>query len=228
MARGRLTVLVPGPTGAGKTTLLQTMAREYDPNERIMVIEDTPELWLPLADAVYLYSTSIKPGVKAEDVVATEWLVKAAQRMRMDRIIVAEYRGAEAAEFLIAANAGADGSATTIHADKPRRALDKMLALATKFPTASSKMTLRREITATVDIVIQSGLIDGHHVITHIEEMSTTIRGDTGLIATQSLFEFDRASGRHVVRSRPSEELTNTLRLRAVPVDPTSFRGALS
>lgn len=227
-ARGRLTTVVSGPTGAGKTTLLQAMTRSYDPTDRIVVIEDTPELRLSLADTVYLCSTSMKPGVKAEDVVSTEWLVKAANRMRMDRIIVGECRGAEMAEWLIAANSGAEGSATTVHADNPRRALDKILGLATKSPTSGSEATLRREIAATVDIVVQAGLIDGRHVITHIEEVSTTVRQDAGIIATQTLFEFNRTKGVHEAKSRPSDDLSGLLRSRGVDLDAAWFRPGLS
>jgi pilus assembly protein CpaF len=224
---GRLTMVVSGPTGAGKTTLLQAVSRHYDQNDRIIVIEDTPELRLPLADVVYLCSSQPKPGRSADDVVTTEWLVKATQRMRMDRVIVGECRGAEMAEWLIAANSGAEGSATTVHADNPRRALDKILSLATKSPTAGSEATLRREIAATVDIVVQAGLVDGRHVITHIEEVSKTVRENagTGLIATQTLFEYNRATSRHEVRSRPSDDLVNTLKGRGVPVNVNWFRG---
>lgn len=227
-AHGRLTVVISGPTGAGKSTLLQAMTHHFDQNDRVIVVEETPELRLPLADTVYLCSTTAKPGVRVEDMVTTEWLVKAANRMRMDRIIVGECRGAEMAEWLIAANSGAEGSATTVHADNPRRALDKMLALATKSPTSGSESTLRREIAATVDLVVQTGLIDGRHVVTHIEEVSNVVRDQNGLIATTSLVEFDRATGRHVVKGRPSEDLVNKLRQRGVAVNPAWFRGSLS
>jgi pilus assembly protein CpaF len=221
---GRLTAVVSGPTGAGKTTILQALTHHYDQNDRVIVVEDTAELRLPLADVVYLCSTSMKPGMPAEEIVTTEWLVKAANRMRMDRIIVGECRGAEVAEWLIAANSGAEGSATTIHADNPRRALDKILSLATKSPTAGSEMTLRREIAATVDIVVQAGLVDGRHVVTHIEEVSNVVRQDTGVIATTTLFEFNRARGVHEAKARPSDEMVNTLRQRGVPINPAWFR----
>jgi Flp pilus assembly CpaF family ATPase len=223
VARGRLTFVASGPTGAGKTTLLQAMSHNFDQTDRLVIIEDTPELRLPLADTVYLTSTSAKPGLNPEDVVTTEWLVKAANRMRMDRIIVGECRGAEMAEWLIAANSGAEGSATTVHADTPRRALDKILGLATKSPTSGSETTLRREIAATVDIVVQAGLIDGKHVITHIEEVSKTVT-NSGLIATTTLFEYNRARGMHEVKARPSEDLVNILRQRSVPLNLNLFR----
>lgn len=228
VAHGRLTFVCSGPTGAGKTTLLQAMSRNFDQNDRVVVIEDVPELRFPLADVVYLTSTAAKPGLNPEDVVTTEWLVKAANRMRMDRVIVGECRGAEMAEWLIAANSGAEGSATTVHADNPRRALDKILGLATKAPNSGSESTLRREIAATVDIVVQAGLIDGRHVITHIEEIMTGGRVEAGTFTTTTLFEFNRARGVHEALNRPSDALQAVLRQRGVPVNMNWFRGPLS
>lgn len=227
-AHARLTFVVSGPTGAGKTTLLQAMAAHFDQNDRIVVIEDTPELRLSLADTVYLCSTSLKPGQRTEDIVTTEWLVKAANRMRMDRIVVGECRGGEMAEWLIAANSGAEGSATTVHADNPRRTLDKLLSLASKSHTSGTEQTLRREIAATVDIVVQAGIIDGKHVITHIEEVSNTVRAEQGIIATQTLFEYDRGTGTHVVKSRPTDEMLNLFKQRGIALSPAIFHGALS
>ena len=222
-AHARLTCVISGPTGAGKTTLLQAMARNYDPNERIVVIEDTPELRLPLADVVYLQSTDTKPGMKPEDRVTIEWLVKVANRMRTDRILVGECRGPEIGEWLIAANSGADGSATTIHADNPRRALDKVMALATKSQRAASESTLRREIASTVDLVIQLSLIDGRHFVTHIEEIDRTVRHD-GVMVTTTLFAYDRNRGVHEAKGQPSDGLQDLLRSRGVPVNMAWFR----
>lgn len=223
VAYGRLTFVVAGPTGAGKTTLLQAMTRHFDQNDRVVVIEDTPELRLPLGDVVSLVSTNARPGMRAEDIVTTEWLVRGSQRMRMDRVIVGECRGAEMAEWLIAANSGADGSATTVHADNPRRALDKILALATKSPTSGSEETLRREIAATIDIVIQARLIDGQNVITHIEEIVNTV-GNNGVITSTTLFEYNPATRTHEVKALPSEAIQATLRSRGVPINVADFR----
>lgn len=223
VAHGRLTFVASGPTGAGKTTLLQAMSRDFNEQDRVIVIEDTPELRLPMADVVYLCSSAAKPGMRPEDVVTTEWLVKAANRMRMDRVIVGECRGSEMAEWLIAANSGAEGSCTTVHADNPRRALDKILGLATKSPTSGSENTLRREIAATVDVVVQAGLVDGKHIITHIEEVSNTVT-NSGLIATTTLFEYNRARGVHEVKARPSDDLQSVLRQRGVSLNMAWFR----
>lgn len=224
VAHARLTFVASGPTGAGKTTLLQAMTAHFDQNDRVVAIEDTPELRIPLADVVYLCSTSIKPGQRVGDNVTTEWLVKAANRMRMDRVIVGECRGAEMAEWLIAANSGAEGSATTVHADNPRRALDKILGLSTKSQTSGTEATLRREIADTIDIIIQAGLVDGKHVITHIEEVSKTVVQATGLISTTTLVGYNRAKGVHEVLAMPSAELQARMRSRGVPIDMGYFR----
>jgi len=102
-----------------------------------------------------------------------------------------------------------------------------MLALATKSPTSGSESTLRREIAATVQLIIQAGLVDGRHRITQIEEISNQVRRETGVIASTTLFEFDRSLGRHVVRHRPSDDLMNLLRQRGVSVNAAWFAGAV-
>jgi Flp pilus assembly CpaF family ATPase len=222
VAHARLTFVVSGVTGSGKTTLLQAMSHYFDANDRIIVVEDTPELRLPIADVVYLNSSIVRPGEDHSKGVTIEWLVRQAQRMRMDRVVVGEVRGSEMYEFLLAANSGADGSATTVHADSPRRALDKMLALAAKGSGNTQEMTIRREIGATVDIVIQASLIDGRHVVTAVEEISATLTSQ-GLFSTQTLFRYDKNRGQHVIENAPSEDLRSLLQMRGVPVNPAWF-----
>lgn len=222
VAHARLTFIVSGVTGAGKTTLLQAMSHYFDANDRIIVVEDTPELRLPVADVVYLNSSIVRPGEDHTKGVTIEWLVRQAQRMRMDRVIVGEVRGPEMYEFLLAANSGADGSATTVHADSPRRALDKMLALAAKGSGNTQELTIRREIGATVDIVIQASLIDGRHIVTAVEEISATLTSQ-GLFSTQTLFKYDKNRGQHVIENAPSEGLRSLLQMRGIPINPAWF-----
>ena len=225
IAKAKVVTVIAGLSGAGKTTLLEAMSYHFDANDRIIVVEDTPELRLPNSDTVYMTTTASKPGVDPKDVVTMEWLVKATNRMRPDRIIVGEVRGGEMGEFLIAANSGADGSMTTIHAANPRMTLDKMLSLAMKADGAKNENTIRREIASTVQLVVQASLIDGKHVITHIEEVSTTVRQEGGTIATQTLFEYDRNSGRHVVKMRPTEQFQQYMAQRGVPIELGWFTG---
>lgn len=226
VARGRATFAVSGPTGAGKSTLLQAMSHFFDQNDRVVVIEETPELRLPLGDVVYLKATTERPGMDPKDVYTLEFWTKQANRMRMDRVIVGETRGAEMAEWLIAANSGAEGSATTIHSDSPRRCLSKMLALASKAPGATSEAQLQREIAATVDIIVQISLIDGRHIVTGVEEVVNTVTQQTGQILSSPLFTYDRGRGVHVVKGRPSDEFIARLANRGVPLNAAWFRAA--
>jgi len=144
--------------------------------------------------------------------------------MRADRVIVGEVRGSEMAEWLIAANSGAEGSMTTVHANSPRRCIDKILTLATKSLTSTSESQLKREIAATVDIIIQVGLVDGRHIVTAIEEISDTVTQSTALIQSNPLFEYDLVLGRHVSKGRPSEDLVSSVASHGVTLNPAWFR----
>lgn len=222
IARGKATIVFSGLSGAGKTTLMESLSYEFDENDRVVVVEDTAELRLPVYDVVPLLATSRKPGQDLSDIVTLEWLVAQANRMRPDRIIVGESRGGEFAEFLTAANSGADGSMTTIHASSTKQALDKMRSLAMKSATARTETSVTRDIASTVQVIVQMGLIDGRHIVQQIDEVSNIIT-QAGAISLQPLFEYDRATQRYVVRGRPSESLTNFLAGRGVSIDRTWF-----
>ena len=218
-ARGRMNIVVSGVTGSGKTTLLQALGSYYDINDRIVVIEETAEIDMPIADVVYLQTDVQRPGKVSDDQITMEWLVRQTQMMRMDRVIVGEVKGPEMTEFLIAANSGADGSCTTVHADSPRRALDKMLTLATKSRNTASEAALQREIAATVDLIVQLNLIDGKHVVTAIEEVPGGVTaGDAKVVVSQPLFEYDRATKQHRASGSPSDQMLLILANRGVPV----------
>lgn len=223
-SRGRVTLVISGLSGSGKTTILEALSFEFDTNDRVIAVEETPELRLPLEDVVYLPAQSAKPGLDNNNAVTVEWLVAQANRMRPDRIIVGECRGGEAAEFISAANSGADGSITTLHASSPRQALDKLLTLYMKGHDDRSEFAVLRDIASTVQIVIQTNLIDGKHVVTQIEEVSKTIRKDGIAIATTPLFEYSRISGRYEPKNRPSEHLVDYMASRGVQVDLAWFQ----
>lgn len=225
LARGRVTTVFSGLSGSGKTTLLETLSYYFDPNDRIIVVEDTPELRLPQADVVYLHSTPVKPGSDPRKAVSLEWLVASTNRMRPDRIIVGEVRGGEMGEFLIAANSGADGSMTTMHASTPKLTLDKMVSLTMKSGTAKSETSVARDIASTVQVIVQMALIEGRHIITHIEEVTRVIRKETGGIVTQTLFAYDRDRDMFAPQQRPTAELTSFLAQRGVEIDNSWFRG---
>lgn len=223
LGRGRATIVFSGLSGSGKTTMVEAMSYNFDENDRVIVVEDTAELRLPLADVVPLLSSTRKPGQDINDIVSLEWLVNQANRMRPDRIIVGEIRGGEIAEFLSAANSGADGSMTTVHASSPRQTIDKMLSLAMKSATAKNESSVLRDISSTVQIIVQMGLIDGKHIVTQIEEISDTLtKGGTG-IQTQPIFQYDRNTNRFVPLGRPSDKLISFLAQRGVGIDNSWF-----
>jgi type IV secretion system protein VirB11 len=124
--RTRRNILISGGTSSGKTTFLNALLHEVPAHERLILIEDTPELQFTHENAVGLLSARSALG---EASVTAEDLLIASLRMRPDRIILGEIRGAEAATFLRAVNTGHPGSITTIHADSPERAIDQLALL---------------------------------------------------------------------------------------------------
>lgn len=152
--RGRLNILISGGTSSGKTTFLNTLIREIPEEERLILIEDTPEIRLRHENAVGLIAARSALG---EAAVTANDLVSASLRMRPDRIILGELRGPEAFAFLRAINTGHPGSMTTIHADGVERAFEQLALL-----VLEGGSTLRREdilayVRATIDVVLQLG-----------------------------------------------------------------------
>lgn len=227
IARGKLTTVLSGLSGSGKTTLLEAMSYYFDKDDRLVVAEDTPELRFPIADAVYMVSTKPKPGdATNKNPVSLEWLVEQANRMRPDRIIIGETRGAEMAEFLVAANSGADGSMTTLHAQDPERAWMKMANLASKASSGGgrSENSIVRDIAGTIQVIIQTALIDGKHIITHITEVSNTVSQQTGKIALNPIFVYERRSGTWATVGRPSPDLKDFMAARDVSLPMNLFQ----
>lgn len=223
LSHGKATTVISGVSGAGKTTLIEAMSYHFDPDDRVVIVEDTPELRIPAGDVVSLTAKSSRPGMDEKDVVSMEWLVKATNRMRPDRILVGECRGGEFAEFLIAANSGADGSMTTIHASNPRLALDKMVSLAMKSATSKNESSVIRDINSTVQIIVQADIVDGKHVISRIEEISN-MQNSTGKINSATLFEYERHTQKFVARHQPSDELRMFLEQHGVEIPAVWFR----
>lgn len=221
--QGRQTIVISGSSGSGKTTLLQALTHHFDQNDRVIVIEETPELRLSLGDVVYLHATSEIPGQDPDSIYSLEIWTKQANRMRADRIIVGEIRGSEMAEFLNVANSGIEGSATTIHANTPPKCLEKILNLATKSLTSTSETQLQREIANTVDLIIQLGLVDGRHIVTDIEEITDVVNNSNNKIQTNKLFEYNKITGRHSAVGNPSTEMKESLANNGVDLNPQWF-----
>lgn len=188
IVRAKLNVIVSGGTGAGKTTLLNILSAFIPHDERIVTIEDSAELQLQQPHVVRLETRPA--NIEGRGEVNARDLVKNALRMRPDRIIVGEVRGAEALDMLQAMNTGHDGSLTTIHANAPRDALSRVENMVSMTGIAFPIKALRTQIASAIDVVIQiSRLEDGKRRIVSVQE----INGMEGEIVTMSeLFRFER------------------------------------
>jgi type IV secretion system protein VirB11 len=163
--RTRKNVLISGGTSTGKTTLLNSLLRQIPPHERLIYIEDTPELSLSHANSVGLIAVR---GNQGEARVTSEDLLQAALRMRPDRIILGELRGPEAFTFLRAINTGHPGSMTTIHADSPERGFVQLAMMALQLGLGlayAEVLTLVREM---VDVVAQVERVGGRRGISDL------------------------------------------------------------
>jgi type IV secretion system protein VirB11 len=149
--RDRKTILISGGTSSGKTTLLNALLAEISPHERLIIIEDTPELEIRHENAVGLVAARSE---LRESEVDTDDLLIAALRMRPDRIILGEIRGREAITFLRAVNTGHPGSISTIHANSCENALDQLAFLAIQGGLKLSWDDLRKYIAQAIDLSI--------------------------------------------------------------------------
>jgi pilus assembly protein CpaF len=187
--RCRLNVIVSGGTGAGKTTMLNAISRYIDENERIVTVEDAAELQLHQPHVVRLETKPPEPGMDASYEVTIRDLVRNALRMRPDRIIVGEVRGAEAFDMMQAMNTGHEGSLTTIHANHPRDALSRLENMIGMANLNIPIQSIRHQISSAINLIVQiSRMRDGHRRITYVSEV-VGMEGDT--IVMQDLFNFD-------------------------------------
>jgi len=148
----RKNIIVSGGTSTGKTTFLNALLREVPRGERLILIEDTPELAVEHQNVVGLVSVR---GELGEARVTTNDLVSASLRMRPDRIILGELRGPEALSFLRAVGSGHPGSMTTIHADSPETAIDQLVMLVLLGGTKLGRSDVRAYVEQSVDIFVQ-------------------------------------------------------------------------
>jgi pilus assembly protein CpaF len=184
--RARLNVLISGGTGSGKTTLLNVLSAYIPREERLATIEDAAELQLQQPHVIRMETRPA--NVEGEGEVTTRDLVRNALRMRPDRIIVGECRGAEALDMLQAMNTGHDGSLTTIHANSPRDALMRLEMMAGMAGFDVPIWTIRRQIASAIHVVIQTvRLTGGPRKIVNIAEI-TGMEGD--VITMHDLFVF--------------------------------------
>jgi pilus assembly protein CpaF len=184
--KARLNVIISGGTGSGKTTLLNTLSRFIHPEHRVITIEDAAELQLQQDHVVRLETRP--PNIEGRGAVTATDLVKNALRMRPDRIIIGECRGAETLDMIQAMNTGHEGSMTTVHANTPRDALSRLETMISMAGLELPIRALRAQFASAVDLIIQaSRLQGGPRKVTSVSEV-IGMEGDT--IIMQEIFAF--------------------------------------
>ena len=187
--KARLNILVSGGTGSGKTTLLNALSSFIPSSERVITIEDAAELRLQQEHVVRLETRP--PNAEGRGEVTMRDLVKNALRMRPDRIIIGETRGAEALDMLQAMNTGHEGSLTTIHANTPRDALSRLETMILFAGTNLPDRAMKEQISSALDVIVQvSRLSDGTRRVMSVTEVTGT-EGD--MVQLQEIYRFKRA-----------------------------------
>jgi pilus assembly protein CpaF len=186
--RCKLNVLISGGTGSGKTTTLNALSSFIPENERIVTIEDTAELQLQQEHVGRMESRP--PNIEGTGAVTLRDLLRNALRMRPDRIIVGEVRGAEVMDMLQAMNTGHEGSMTTLHANSPRDALSRLENMIGMSGFDLPLRALRANVGSAINVVVQiSRMTDGRRRITSVQEI-VGMEGD--MITMQEIFRFER------------------------------------
>jgi len=187
----RCNILISGGTSSGKTSLLNALAYFIPSHERLVTVEDTAELSLNHPHVVRLEAR--QAGFDGSGEISIRDLIRNCLRMRPDRVVVGEVRGAEVMDMLQAMSTGHDGSMATIHANSPRECLDRMEMLAGFAGFQGSEQSLRRQIASAIDFIIQIGrLPNGKRRILSITEIIGV--SDT-VITTQELYKHQLITG---------------------------------
>ncbi|MDO9279769.1 MAG: CpaF family protein [Polaromonas sp.] len=186
LAKAKVNMIISGGTGSGKTTLLNILSGYIPVTERVVTIEDAAELQLQQPHVVRMETRPANTEGTGE--VSQRALVRNALRMRPDRIVIGEVRGAEAVDMLQAMNTGHEGSLTTIHANTPRDALARLENMIGMANLNLPNRAARQQIASAITVVVQSlRLIDGKRKITSIQEI-TGMEGE--VISMQEIFAF--------------------------------------
>jgi pilus assembly protein CpaF len=216
LGKAKVNIVISGGTGSGKTTMLNVISGFINPTERVVTIEDAAELQLQQPHVVRLETRP--PNIEGKGEVTQRALVRNALRMRPDRIILGEVRGAEALDMLGAMNTGHEGSMATIHANTPRDGLTRLENMVSMAAANLPTKAMRQQISSAVGVVIQvSRLTDGKRKVMSIQEV-TGMEGE--IITMQEIFAFKqtglgedgRVLGHHTatgIRPRFIERLRN-------------------
>lgn len=188
LSQAKINMLISGGTGAGKTTLLNILSGYIPTSERIITIEDAAELQLQQPHVVRLETRPMNLEGRGE--ISQRSLVRNALRMRPDRIVIGEVRGAEAVDMLQAMNTGHEGSLTTIHANTPRDALSRLENMIGMADLNLPHKAARQQIASAIGVVVQVlRMVDGRRKITSIQEV-TGMEGD--VVTMQEIFVFQQ------------------------------------
>lgn len=185
----KVNILISGGTGSGKTTLLNLISGFIPASERVVTIEDAAELQLRQPHVVRLETRP--PNIEGKGEVTQRALVRNALRMRPDRIILGEVRGAEALDMLQAMNTGHEGSLATIHSNTPRDALSRLENMVSMAGVNLTARAIRQQIVSAVTVVVQaSRLTDGTRKVVSLQEI-TGMEGE--IISMQEIFRFEQS-----------------------------------
>ena len=183
-------ILISGGTGSGKTTFLNVLSSAIPSEERIITIEDAAELQLHQPHVVGMETKTA--NMEGKGALTIRDLVKNALRMRPDRIIVGECRGAEALDMLQAMNTGHDGSLTTLHSNSPNEAIARLETLVLMAGMDLPSRAVREQISRSIHLIVQQSRYgDGSRKISSIAEVSEIDR-DSGVVETRNIFEYER------------------------------------
>ena len=188
LVKAKLNLLISGGTGTGKTTLLNILSASIPVAERIITIEDAAELQLQQPHVVRL---EVRPSnIEGKGEVTPRMLVRNSLRMRPDRIIVGEVRGAEVVDMLQAMNTGHEGSMATVHANTPRDALTRLENMIAMAGFNLPPKAMREQISSALSVIVHiSRLSDGKRKLTSIQEI-TGMEGD--IITMQEIFTYEQ------------------------------------
>ena len=208
--KGKLNILIAGGTGTGKTTMLNAISSFIPGDERIVTIEDAAELQLQQSHVITLESRP--PNIEGVGEVRIRELVRNSLRMRPDRIIVGEVRGAETLDMLQAMNTGHEGSMTTIHANSPRDALSRLETLVLTAGVELPHRAIREQIASAFDVLVQIvRLVDGSRRVSCIAEV---VGMESDVVTLQDLF----------VAAAPNEEEAARTKRLLTPLRATGLK----
>ncbi len=224
--QAKTTVLISGGTGSGKTTMLNALSRFIPEEERIVTIEDTAELQLQQRHVVKFETRP--PNLNKEGGINQRQLLRTALRMRPDRIIVGECRGAEALDMLQAMNTGVEGSMSTVHANTPKDAFSRLETMVLMADLEIPTRVILQQLSSAIKVVVQvARLQDGTRKMTSICEV---LGASEDRVNLQEIFTFERTgvsdSGKVMGRFRASgikPRILDRLRVSGIEVPPQIF-----